>query len=79
MTEPDSITGVREVVREFYKPFGPGNVLIGRGSGFGLGMGHNLNRNRMIEDAKTGTVYTPGPQQEDAFRRNLGLDFLDRD
>ncbi len=79
LTEPDSITGVREVVREFYKPFGPGNVLIGRGSGFGLGMGHNLNRNRMIEDAKTGTVYTPGPQQEDAFRRNLGLDFLDRD
>jgi hypothetical protein len=78
LSESQAVTGVREIISQHYRPFGPGNVLIGTGSGFGIGLPPYTDA-QYIDMARRGLVYTPGPQQDDAFRRNLGLGFLEED
>ncbi|MFH1404135.1 MAG: hypothetical protein ABIH11_07710 [Candidatus Altiarchaeota archaeon] len=80
LTQQQSVTGIREVIGRFYRPFGPGNVLVGRGGGFGLGMStFSLDRDWIVASADDKLLYTPGPEQEEAFRRALDIGFLDRD
>lgn len=68
---------LQDFVLSIYHPFGPGNVLVGRG-----GMVSSLqhwNREDVIDSADTATAYTVPPEMEEQFRRAVQLGFLERD
>ena len=77
LDEETSTRLVRDFILDLYQPFGPGNVLVGRG-----GMVSSLqhwNREGVIDSADTATAYAVPPEMEEQFRRAVQLGVLERD